>query len=69
MSSGDTLELHTQLAQLGLDQYEQRLIENGFDSWEILMEITEADLSDLGFNLGHRRKLQRAVRENQGMNT
>lgn len=68
MASANNPDLHTQLAQLGLDQYEQRLIDNGFDGWEILMGITEADLSKLGFKLGHRRKLQRAITEQQGEN-
>jgi hypothetical protein len=63
MSSNDTLDLHAVLARYGLDQYEQLLTENGFDSWEAVMGITEADMGELGFKLGDRRKLQHAIRE------
>jgi hypothetical protein len=66
MSSGpatDMFELSEALARLGLDQYEERLIENGFDSWETVTGITETDMAQLGFKLGDRRKLQRCIRE------
>ena len=63
MSSNDTLDLHAVLVRYGLDRYEQPLTENGFDSWEAVMGITEADMSELGFKLGDRRKLQHAIRE------
>lgn len=33
----------------------------GFDCWETVLEITEADLDTLGVELGHRRKLQREI--------
>jgi hypothetical protein len=56
-------ELSTALAQLGLGHYEERLRENGFENWEDATAITEADMEALGFKLGHRRKLQRAIRE------
>ncbi|KAL5371357.1 hypothetical protein DPSP01_014318 [Paraphaeosphaeria sporulosa] len=56
-------ELSTALAQLGLGQYEERLRENGFEDWENATEIKESDLEELGFKLGDRRKLQRAIRE------
>lgn len=38
----DNLELA--LAWLGLDQYQERFMQEGFDSWETLLEITEDDL-------------------------
>jgi hypothetical protein len=60
----DALELSTVLARLGLSQCEERLRENGFDDWENLTRITETDMAELGFKLGDRRKLQRAIREN-----
>jgi hypothetical protein len=62
-SSTDALELTAVLAQLGLGQYEERLVDNGFESWEMVTEITEADMVELDFKLGDRRKLQRAVFE------
>jgi len=56
-------ELSTALAQLGLGQYEERLRENGFEDWENATAIKESDMEELGFKLGDRRKLQRAIRE------
>jgi hypothetical protein len=60
----DSSELNTALTRLGLDQYEERLRENGFEDWETLTAIAETDLEEMGFKLGDRRKLQRAIREN-----
>jgi hypothetical protein len=60
-SSGNAQDLGTVLARLGLDQYEQRLVENGFETWETVTSITEADLREMDIRLGHRRKLQRAI--------
>ena len=59
----DALDLKTLLTQLGLDQYGDCLKENGFEDWETVQEIRETDLIELGFKLGDRRKLQRAIRE------
>lgn len=56
-------ELSRALAQLGLDEYEERLRENGFEDWENATAMTETDMKELGFKLGDRRKLQRAIRE------
>lgn len=55
VSLGETLE------NLGLSQYLKVLTENGFDDWETVLDITEDDLHDLGFKLGHRRILQREI--------
>jgi hypothetical protein len=56
-------ELSTTLAALGLSQYEERLQQNGFEDWETVTAITEADLAELNFKRGNRRKLQNAIRE------
>lgn len=37
-------ELGPTLARLGLGQYLQSLINEGFDTWETLLDITESDL-------------------------
>lgn len=37
-------ELSPILARLGLGQYLQSLIDEGFDTWETLLDITESDL-------------------------
>jgi hypothetical protein len=60
----DSFELSTALNRLGLGQYEERLRENGFEDWETVTAIAEADLIELGFTLGDRRNLQRAIRDN-----
>jgi hypothetical protein len=62
----DAFELGTVLARLGISQYEECLHENGFENWEEATLITEPDLAELGFKLGDRRKLQRAIREYKG---
>ncbi|KAK8233585.1 hypothetical protein HDK77DRAFT_246747 [Phyllosticta capitalensis] len=49
------------LHRLGLSQYLPILLDNGFDSWDVLCDITEDDLTQLGFKLGHRRLLQREI--------
>jgi hypothetical protein len=59
----DPSELSTALTRLGLGQYEERLRKNGFEDWETVTAIAEADLVELGFKLGERRKLHRAIRE------
>jgi hypothetical protein len=59
----DAFELSTALARLGLSQYENRLQENGFEDWETVTAITETDMAKMNFKRGHRRKLQRAIRE------
>jgi len=61
--SEDEPNLETVLSQYGLDQYEECLKENGFDTWERLTSIIESDMKELGFKLGHRRQLQRAIEE------
>ncbi|OAL53322.1 hypothetical protein IQ07DRAFT_641719 [Pyrenochaeta sp. DS3sAY3a] len=59
-------DLRDILARLGLSQYFDALVAEGFDSWETVLDITESDLSQLNVKLGHRRKLQRAIAESRG---
>ena len=59
----DPSELSMALARLGLSQYEECLRENGFEEWETVIAITESDMTKLGFRLGDRRRLQRAILE------
>ena len=54
-------DLESALTSLDMLQYRDRLLQAGFDSWEILCEITEHDLEALNIELGHRRKLQREI--------
>jgi len=62
----DAFGLSMALARIGLSQYEECLHENGFETWEDVTTIMESDMVELGFKLGDRRKLQRAIREYSG---
>jgi hypothetical protein len=54
-------DLSAILATNGLGKYEEVLKENGFDDFETVTAIIEADMIELGFTLGDRRKLQRVI--------
>ncbi|EWC44614.1 hypothetical protein DRE_06603 [Drechslerella stenobrocha 248] len=54
-------DLREILDRLGLSQYLGRLIEEGFERWDTILDIQESDLAYMGFKLGHRRVLQRAI--------
>ncbi|RVD83545.1 uncharacterized protein DFL_007930 [Arthrobotrys flagrans] len=60
-------ELREILDRLGLSQYLGRLIEEGFDRWDTILDIQETDLAYMGFKLGHRRVLQRAIARDRGI--
>ncbi|KAI1264107.1 hypothetical protein F5Y18DRAFT_436931 [Xylariaceae sp. FL1019] len=53
--------------ELGLLQYLNLFVDQGFDSWETILDITESDLDALGVKLGHRRKLQRRIANYRGI--
>ncbi|KFY69712.1 hypothetical protein V498_10439, partial [Pseudogymnoascus sp. VKM F-4517 (FW-2822)] len=57
----------TELAEIfddiGLIQYLHSFLEQGFDTWETVLDITEPDFDVLGVKLGHRRRLQRKIAE------
>ena len=57
----NTEDLGGWLEQLGLGKYADAFEENDID-WDILPELTNDDLKDLGVDLvGHRRKLLKAI--------
>ncbi|KAK6334149.1 hypothetical protein TWF696_002651 [Orbilia brochopaga] len=60
-------DLREVLDRLGLSQYLGRLIEEGFDRWDTVLDIQESDLAYMGFKLGHRRILQRAIARERGL--
>ncbi|KAL9020462.1 MAG: hypothetical protein Q9185_002337 [Variospora sp. 1 TL-2023] len=41
--------------RLGLGRYLERFLDEGFETWETVVDITESDLEALGVKLGHRR--------------
>ena len=53
-------DLEQWLTAQGLEQYAPRFADNDID-FEVLGDLTEADLEKLGVSLGHRRKLLRAL--------
>ena len=55
------MDVASWLRGLGLEQYEQAFRENAID-FDVLSDITDADLEKLGIVLGHRRKLLNAIR-------
>ncbi|KAG6020679.1 hypothetical protein E4U41_002766 [Claviceps citrina] len=50
-----TRELDGIFADLGLSQYLEAFVDQGFDAWDIILDIQESDLDALGVKLGHRR--------------
>ncbi|PVH93532.1 hypothetical protein DM02DRAFT_603883 [Periconia macrospinosa] len=59
-------DLGERLERVGLSQYLDAFVAEGFDTWQIVLDITESDLSSLNVKIGHRRKLQRAIAEYGG---
>ncbi|OBT69913.1 hypothetical protein VE03_00436 [Pseudogymnoascus sp. 23342-1-I1] len=53
--------------ELGLTQYLDSFLDQGFDTWETILDITEPDFDVLGVKLGHRRKLQRKIAATRGI--
>ncbi|KIX06935.1 uncharacterized protein Z518_04911 [Rhinocladiella mackenziei CBS 650.93] len=60
-------DLAPHLQRLGLEQYLDAFIGEGFDTWETVTDIQESDFDALNVKLGHRRKLQRAIAEYRGI--
>ncbi|KAK4078711.1 transcriptional regulator family: HMG [Trichoderma aggressivum f. europaeum] len=60
-------ELEAIFRELGIVQYLDTFVEQGFDTWETILDIQESDLDTLGVKLGHRRKLQRRIANARGI--
>ena len=58
-------EIDEWLEGLGLSEYAAVFRENDID-YDILAELTEADLKELGLSLGHRRRVLRAINALRG---
>ncbi|TIV89341.1 MAG: hypothetical protein E5V78_01470, partial [Mesorhizobium sp.] len=56
------MDIAAWLRRLGLEHYEQALRDNAIDA-EVLPELTDADLQQLGVLLGHRKRLLKAIAE------
>ncbi|KAK0660721.1 High mobility group protein 20A [Lasiodiplodia hormozganensis] len=59
-------ELSGILHRIRLHDYLPVLQQNGFDTWDIVCDISEDDMAHLGFKLGHRRILQREIAASRG---
>jgi len=62
-------ELGDIFAELGITHYLNDFVEQGFDSWDTILDITESDFDALGVKLGHRRKLQRRIANFRGLSS
>lgn len=62
-------ELADVFAELGISHYLHDFLEQGFDTWETILDITESDFDALGVKLGHRRKLQRKIANSRGLSS
>ncbi|KAH6606564.1 high-mobility group 20a [Trichoderma cornu-damae] len=60
-------ELETIFRELGIAQYLDPFVEQGFDTWDTILDIQESDLDALGVKLGHRRRLQRRIANARGI--
>lgn len=60
-------ELADIFAELGISNYLHDFIEQGFDTWETILDIKESDFDALGVKLGHRRKIQRRIANSRGL--
>ncbi|KFZ25063.1 hypothetical protein V502_00458 [Pseudogymnoascus sp. VKM F-4520 (FW-2644)] len=49
-------ELEEKFDELDLAQYLDRFLEQGFDTWDTILDITERDLDVLRVKIGHRRR-------------
>jgi len=56
-------------AELGISHYLNDFVEQGFDTWDTILDITESDFDALGVKLGHRRKLQRKIANARGLSS
>src|ERR1700722_6184561 len=56
------MNIRVWLRSLGLGQYEEKFRENKID-FDVLADLTDGDLQELGLPLGDRRRLLRAIAE------
>lgn len=54
-------------AELGISHYLNDFVEQGFDTWETILDIKESDFDALNVKLGHRRKIQRKIANSRGL--
>ncbi len=62
------MSLEDWLAELDLDQYSGNFRDNDIDL-DVIEELNDSDLQELGLTLGHRRRLLKAIREKSSSET
>ncbi|KAL3423849.1 HMG box protein [Phlyctema vagabunda] len=62
-------ELAEIFAELGISHYLHDFVEQGFDTWDTILDITESDFDALNVKLGHRRKIQRKIALSRGLSS
>ncbi|KAK2805939.1 hypothetical protein FQN51_008713 [Onygenales sp. PD_10] len=60
-SAIDMTDLSMVFRELGMTQYLPSFMDNGFETWNDVLEIREIDLDKMGVKLGHKRRLQQRV--------
>merc|ERR1719409_822392 len=61
--SKESLEVEAFLAGLGLDRYVSLFMEHGFDCMEVVKEMQESHMRDIGMATGHALKLRKRLAE------
>mmetsp|Transcript_100132 Transcript_100132/g.254686 ORF Transcript_100132/g.254686 Transcript_100132/m.254686 type:complete len:429 (-) Transcript_100132:104-1390(-) len=61
--SQDTREVETFLSNLKLDRYVGIFMENGLDSMDVVMDMQESHMREIGMAVGHILKLQKSLNE------
>jgi len=64
--SEETMAVEAFLAKLKLDRYTSLFLEQGFDCMEVVLEMEESHMRDLGMAAGHILKLKKHLAELQG---
>jgi hypothetical protein len=54
-------DVATLLDRFDMSEYIDRFLAEGFDAWDIIRDIMEADLTFLGVGLAYRRRLQQEI--------
>ena len=57
------------LSRLGMSEYTSGFCAEGFDTWEAIMDIAEADLAFLAVSQIHRARLRKEILTARGQHT
>ena len=54
-------DVKNHLDRIGMSEYTTRFLTEGFDTWEVIMDITEGDLASLGVSMAHQKRLRQEI--------